>query len=193
MTKLTICSVDGCGKVHRCKGYCALHYRRFLRNGTHAYKGNPNPCKVYFYEVVIPYAGDDCLAWPMKRTEKGYARIRLNGKLQYVHRAACAIVNGPAPSTKHDAAHICGNGHLGCCNPRPITWATRAQNKSHMVGHGTLPVGENASNAKLTESDVRKIRTLLTELSDIKIAQKFGVGRSTVWAIRAGKSWNHLA
>jgi len=32
-TMAKICSIDGCGRAHNAKGFCSLHYERFLRYG----------------------------------------------------------------------------------------------------------------------------------------------------------------
>jgi hypothetical protein len=29
------CSIDGCGKKHRSKGFCNMHYTRFVKHGDH--------------------------------------------------------------------------------------------------------------------------------------------------------------
>lgn len=34
MAILRICSVEGCDKRHKARGFCRIHYRRLMRNGT---------------------------------------------------------------------------------------------------------------------------------------------------------------
>ncbi len=48
--------------------------------------------------------------------------------------------------------------------------------------------------AKLTESDVKEIRRLLSEkVTQRKIAEKFGVDQSAIHLIGARKTWKHLS
>lgn len=43
-----ICSVDGCGKRHSCKGYCSTHYSRYRTHGDASFKliGNIKVCSL---------------------------------------------------------------------------------------------------------------------------------------------------
>ena len=58
------------------------------------------------------------------------------------------------------------------------------------------PRGEEpyrSSTAKLTESDVRNIRTLLSDGYLIKdIAKGFGVSPTTIGSIKRGYTWSHV-
>ena len=54
-----------------------------------------------------------------------------------------------------------------------------------------VPHGEQCSWTKLTEVQVREV--LSSSLSHRELAEKFGVGRTTIQAIRLGRSWGHLA
>lgn len=53
--------------------------------------------------------------------------------------------------------------------------------------------GENHPRSTLTESDVWEIIRLKSENFSIEsISQKFGITKSTVYNILAGKAWKHL-
>lgn len=194
MPKSRICSIEGCGKPYRSRGYCESHYRFFMSRGTPERKGNDSPARDFFFNVVVPYDKDDCLIWPFSRCEKGYARMRrIKGfKGNAVYRLADQVINGVPENLKYDAAHTCGNGHLGCCNPRHVLRCTRAINRSHMKLHGTQTYGEDTSNARLTREQVLEIRRLFGTISQNKIAKMYNVGVSTIWAIKAKRSWAWL-
>lgn len=192
MPSARICSVDGCGNPYRCKGFCELHYKRFLANGTPEFKGNASPALDYFNTVVLTWGQDECLIWPFFRSAKGYGRMRWKGKLHYVHRLADQILNGEPLDQNYDAAHTCGNGHLGCCNPKHIIRCTRKQNRSHMIKHGTLQVGEAVPSSRLTNGQVLQIKAMIGKVPQNEIANYFSVGESTIWSIRAGLSWGWL-
>ena len=136
-----VCEFDGCDTPHYSKGFCTKHYQRWKRFGDPAYvklkmppKGEP---KRFFEEIILPYKGEDCIAWPYAKTPAGYGQIWWEGRLQVVSRLACTMIHGEPPSPNLDAAHSCGNGHLGCSNPNHLSWKTRAENVADMIMHGT--------------------------------------------------------
>jgi hypothetical protein len=77
-----------------------------------------------FFEYALTYEGEDCFIWPYGRDSYGYAR---RGSL-IVHTQICIITHGPRPADHFDAAHSCGNGHLGCINPKHLSWTTHSEN-----------------------------------------------------------------
>ena len=189
------CSVDGCWKPSTSRGWCAMHYRRWVRNGDLTTRrttevGEPQR---YFTEVVLNCTSDECLIWPFARsTVDGYARMYVGGRMQLVSRLACAVVHGPAPSQRHQAAHGCGHGHLGCVNPKHLRWATRAENEADKLQHGTHARGERSANAKLTEAAVRQIRALVGTIPTKEIARQFGVSAGAISRITRGENWSWL-
>jgi hypothetical protein len=136
---------------------------------------------------------DECEEWPFYRDASGYGRVTIEGRMHFVHRLICARAHGAPPSQKHQAAHSCGNGHLGCVNPRHLRWATAKENVADRKRHGTQSYGEDAPRAKLSERDVRRIRTWLAKGHSMpKLAREFGVSPSVVHDIVTGKSWGWL-
>lgn len=113
-----------------------------------------------FFETAAACEGDDCLIWPFSRVH-GYARYSLGGRGSSACRLLCALVHGEPPTPDHEAAHECGNGHLGCVNPRHLVWKTNPQNVEDKYRHGRIARGERVSTNKLSEDDVRLIRELL--------------------------------
>ena len=136
------CTVDGCSKPHEAKGYCLTHYRRFQRHGTLAVSRASNgEHERYFHDVVLAYDGDECLLWPFSHNGNGYGTMRTGSKTVRVSRRVCEHVNGPPPTPKHDAAHSCGNGHIGCCTKRHMSWKTRSENLLERRIHKTFGRG----------------------------------------------------
>ncbi len=146
------CKVESCTKpaAKGRKGFCGPHYKRNYRHGD-PLKGNTTQGEPisYFFSTVLPYGGDDCLIWPYAKSSAGYAQVWHEGLVKYVYRLACEMVNGQPPTDKHEAAHLCGNGDRGCCNPRHVKWATHMENESHKTGHGTRRHGEDSVSSKL--------------------------------------------
>lgn len=102
----------------------------------------------------------------------------------------CELVHGPAPVPEAEAAHSCGNGHLGCFNPRHLLWKTHSANMADRDEHGTLLRGSGVKSAKLTEADVRSI--YYDRRRQIEIAEAFGISQPTVSGIKRAKSWAWL-
>lgn len=133
----------------------------------------------------VAYQGDDCLIWPLSRS-RGYGQVGVNGKSRPAHRLMCELANGPAPSSKHHAAHSCGRGADGCVNPRHLSWKTVSENMFDRSKHGTHGRG---GKQKLAYEQVLEIRSLCGTMTDEKIAERFGVTRGLVYQIRAVRIW----
>lgn len=55
-------------------------------------------------------------------------------------------------------------------------------------------LGSKNPAAKLTEEDAALIKALLREKHPIKdIAAKFNISEATIYDIKRGKTWNHVA
>ena len=145
----------------------------------------------FFYDVVLKYGQDDCLIWPYYRDRCGYGKLRIPGKSNMVHRVACEIVHGDPPTEDHQASHSCGNGHLGCVNPKHLSWKTRKENKNDEIEHGTRNYGTRNGRAKLSEEIVSEIAS--SDLTQRALAKKFGVSQPIICRIKSGKIWGHAS
>lgn len=149
----------------------------------------------YIDEVVLRFQRDECLIWPFYRMRNGYAPILIpkTRRKALVSRVICEEVNGPPPTQSHEAAHSCGNGHLGCVAPGHLSWKTPAQNQADRVEHGTSNRGERQWMAKLTPEKVTEIRRqALAKRPQQEIAAQFGIEQSWVSRIATRKSWAWL-
>lgn len=192
MANLRVCSIPDCGKPVRARMFCRCHYERFRKYGNPmSGKAFPGQAKRYYEEVVLGYEGDECLTWPFG-TNRGYGQFWTDGRSQYVSRLVCAATHGEPPTPKHEAAHSCGNGHLGCVAKRHLRWATSKENKADKVLHGTTNRGERQGIAKLTRSDVRIIRSLRGQKRLREIGDLFGVSIGAIASIYNGSSWAWL-
>src|SRR5690606_37742148 len=106
----------------------------------------------------ITYQGDDCLLWPFSRERDGYGtKVQYCGVGFKAHRVMCILAHGNPPRGKPFAAHECGNGHLGCINPRHLAWKSPKQNTHDRFVHGTMFFGEEVPASVLTEQAVLEI------------------------------------
>lgn len=142
MANQSICNIDGCDKRAKCRGWCTAHYERWRKHGS-PHQGGPlgtafgEPLR-YLDEVVLIYDRDDCLAWPYAKDPNGYGQVRVGGRTHYVTRLVCEKIHGKPPTGRHQAAHSCGRGHEGCCNPKHLRWATVRENHLDKKAHGTF-------------------------------------------------------
>jgi hypothetical protein len=188
------CKIEGCGKAVVARGWCENHYRMWRHNGDPLVRGTaPGEAQRYLEHVVMPYDGDGCLIWPFAKSGGGYGAMQDEGQMHPVSRIVCIRAHGPPPTPRHEAAHSCGRGHLGCVAKRHVSWKTAVENTSDKHLHGTVRKGTSHPNAKLTEADVREILRLNGEKSHTEIAAQFGIGQSYVSRIVRGEAWGHLS
>lgn len=71
-----------------------------------------------------------------------------------------------------------------------LRYDTPKNNTADMIKHGTKLVGEQLSQSRLTETDVRHIKTC--RLSAEALAYKYGVHPGHINNIRRGVRWAHV-
>jgi hypothetical protein len=141
----------------------------------------------FWSSVAVLHVGK-CWLWRGYCDTSGYGSIKIGGKPVPAHRAAYLAAFGEIP----DGAivrHICD--HPLCCTPTHLLTGTHADNVRDRVIRKRTAIGERASKAKLTESDVRAIRASAEPLR--KLAARYGVTSDAIQAIRYRRSWKHVA
>lgn len=188
------CSIEGCEKTTKARGLCSMHYGRWWAHGSPhtilrklSKAGEPQ-----LFIDQLPSTGTGCIFWPYASNGEGYGQINVKGRKLLAHRIVCERTNGAPPSTNHFACHTCGNGHLGCVSPWHLEWKTPKQNSADMEAHGTRARGEDVKNSKLTVSDIRSIRSMGSELSQSKIALRFGVSQTAIGKVLRRETWAHV-
>lgn len=129
----------------------------------------------------VSHQDPQCLRWPFSY-DRAHGRGRLGylGKIWWAHRLMCLLAHGEPPTPKHQATHSCGNGHMGCVNPRHLEWKTNSENQLERTAHGS-PVGQRFGNrTPLTPAQVQEIRLLKGLMTQFKIADRFGIKRGVV-------------
>jgi hypothetical protein len=130
------CSIDGCDRPVKARGWCRLHYERAQRNG-----GDPlgsqrlrGATRAERLDRWVDKSGGPDACWPWTgaiqkpgKTGKtgGYGLIR-GGRDGVAHRVAYEEWVGPIPEG-HEIDHTCHNAdpdcvpalcpHRRCCNP----------------------------------------------------------------------------
>lgn len=127
----------------------------------------------------------------------GYGRIDFSAeKRQHsvsAHRVSYMLFVGPIPEGLV-ICHRCDNPP--CCNPDHLFLGTFADNANDMAVKGRSARGAGNWAAKLTEANVREIRSLYRWQDRVNgipaLARRFGISDSQVHDIIKGKSWKHV-
>lgn len=183
-----ICSE--CGNRAIARGLCSKHYQRFRKSSKWT---RVRPLDGEPMQYLIDHMNDGCCTeWPFAK-HRGYGCVWHNGnRVAAAHVIVCEMVRGPRPTPLHHARHLCGKGHMGCFNAACLAWGTAKDNYEDAVKHGTAVIGERVGTSKLTTNEVSEIRALRGKLSQVAIADRFGVSQSLVSAIQNNKWWKHV-
>lgn len=189
-----LCSIPGCGNPHDAQGWCRVHYGRWRMHGDPLASvrilSSAGEGVAFLENTAFIYEGDECLLWPFGRDGNGRAQLHYEGRMRKAHRVVCERTHGAPPTPKHHAAHLCGNGHLGCVAKRHLAWKTPAENVADKLVHGTHNRGERHNQAKLTTEQVKDIREGNETLSET--ASKYGISIGHVSSIRRRRTWRWL-
>lgn len=128
---------------------------------------------------------------------KGYVQVVLwRNHRSYTRGVAKLVANaflGPQPAG-HVVCHI--NGINNDDRATNLRYDTPRGNEADKLSHGTKRIGEDHSQAKLTDQQVIEIRTRYRKSSKdnggAALARKFGVSRVLVNFIINRKLWRHL-
>jgi hypothetical protein len=140
---------------------------------------------------------NECWPWAGKLDSKGYGVIYIfvsnhvhpRGREVRAHRVACELAHGPIPVGAH-VAHLCHN--RVCVNPAHLQAVAQAENIRQTVeagNHSYMSMGgEMNPSSKLTRRQVDYILRSKEPTKDL--AERFGVSRTQIKNVRAGKVWN---
>jgi len=157
-------------------------------------KGRSFPPEVRFWTYVKKT--DTCWNWIGGTTGRGYGHFYDGTKEMLAHRFSYILSHGSIP----DGLYICHTcDHPLCVNPNHLFAGTQKDNlkDASMKGRQLRPnpaTGENNGNSKLTKENVKKIKSLLnqTGFTLTEIGDTFGVGHSTISAIKKGIIWGYV-
>lgn len=137
---------------------------------------------------------EGCWLWQASLNRLGYGHAFHGGRVDKAHRVAWKIERGTIP----DGMCVCHTCDVrSCVRPDHLFLGTQVENIADMKSKGRGRTndkrGTGNSSCKLTEDQVREIRTLYAARhSRPGIAQRFGVSVGTVNDIGRGKRWKHL-
>lgn len=116
-----------------------------------------------------------------------YGYVSVKRKLKKAHRVAWALKHGQEP--KERVLHRCDEP--GCVRPSHLFSGSLKQNTQDMIRKGRVRCGSRHPNSRLTEANVREIRS--SGLTQRQLASKFGVNQKTIFDALHGRYWRHVA
>lgn len=195
MATKSLCSIPECGKPADKRGWCGTHYRRWQRHGDPMFgkpMRTPPGSRMEWLIAHASYDGDECLRWPFAYEANGYGGMMYEGRHTSANRVMCILSKGPPPTPDHEAAHSCGKGGEGCLCPNHLDWRLPIENQGDRISHGTDNRGTRAPAAKVSEGDVRVIRSMEGVEPASATASRFGISKVAVRKIQKRENWAWL-
>jgi hypothetical protein len=139
---------------------------------------------------------DGCWWWTAGKFKNGYGSIyggEHRGHYRKAHRVSWEIHYGAIPDNLC-VLHKCDNPP--CVRPDHLFLGTQKDNVQDMFfkERDNHAQGEHVNTAKLTTAQVVEIREryIPRKLSMKRLSREYGVGKSTIFCILKGISWEHV-
>jgi hypothetical protein len=180
-----------CSKECYTKSQIGSKLKRFWATATKEQK--LSRLKLSFEKYAIKNE-NGCWGWNGNPVRK-YPSVQYESKSMLAHRASWLIHHGEIPEGLF-VCHHCDNPR--CTNPKHLFLGTETDNVRDMYNKGRHPIlkGEKAPGSKLTELQVRIIKTLLLKDASWqhieKIANIMKVSFTTIYDIKAERTWKHI-
>ncbi|MET3216095.1 UNVERIFIED_ORG: hypothetical protein ABIC48_003864 [Burkholderia territorii] len=143
-----------------------------------------------FWEKVDVLVDDQCWEWIASRFPSGYGQFQMDGRPHRANRVAFWLVHGHWPIV---CRHECDNP--GCVNPKHLLDGSHKDNRNDAVVRNrarfSLP-GEGNWNCKLSDEQVRSLRSLRGAVSERRAAMIFGVSRAQIGRIWRGERRSNI-
>ncbi len=190
---MNTCAVDDCLKPAKApRGWCWGHYQRNLKYGS-PLKGvrADTPAKRFWAKVDKT---PTCWLWIGSITNSGYGRFSAsykNAGYDLAHRVSFEMHHRRL-RPREIVMHIC-DVKL-CVRPEHLVAGSHADNTQDAIQKGRFPRGEDTSRAKLTNQQVRDIRSEYAPRKNslAMLGRKYGVSFQLISQIIHRKNWAWL-
>ena len=197
------CSVESCPLPSKTRGWCNIHYQRWMRHGDPT-AGEPmrkpsRPRGMLHADVVArelrrSVADGTCMISVASRASHGYPHIGFEGKTVSVHRMVLEDKLGRRLLADEVARHLCHRPD--CINPDHLDVGSYQDNTDDMLraGRQRHVRGIDHPRTKLTPDEVREIRKRYESggVTYAQLASEYGVSYPQVLKIVRRQTWVHL-
>lgn len=177
------CSIRGCDRPSRKRGWCEFHYNRWRRSGDPE-KLPPRPSLAErFWPLVAKGDGDACWEWTAGVATGGYGCFSIRSKTHGSHRVAYELANGKIPPGM-SICHSCDNPP--CCNPAHLFIGTALDNNRDRAAKGR-GAKTKPNLQRFTAPEVEEIRERVAAGETRQgVATSLGVSPSTITHVVLG-------
>jgi hypothetical protein len=135
------------------------------------------------------YAGLEgpCMIW-RHSSDGRHGTVLIGTKKYLTHRLAWEKANRQAVPDGMQVLHRCDRP--ACIAPSHLRVGTHQDNMDDKVVRGRQPRGVQSRQAKLTEEQVRQVRSAPGRHADI--ARRFGISADQVGTIKRREQWQHV-
>ncbi len=149
-----------------------------------------NTLQQRFDSKWIPEPFSGCWLWTAAQSPLGYGRIGVGGRAgngRPAHRVSWMLHRGEIPTGK-EVCHRCDTP--SCVNPGHLFLGSHNENMRDAVLKGRTSRGADRPLAKLTENQVREIRSS-TE-TQRALAIRYGICQQHISDVKSGRKWRHV-
>lgn len=125
---MKVCSIEGCTKNIKGRGYCNAHYLRFMRTGDPLGSQRASRSERFWSKVRKT---ETCWEWTAGFSSVGYGAFWDGETMNKAHRLAYELSVGPIGAGKF-IDHMCHNRR--CVNPEHLRQVTPKQNIENHKG-----------------------------------------------------------
>jgi len=167
--------------------FCSTTHRNYANLVT--LNTGPGPLEPRFWRRVNKTP--TCWLWTGAFYTTGYGVMRVADRNVRAHRVSWELEYGAIPPGQW-VLHRCDV--RACVRPDHLYLGTNADNVADMINKGRGRHGEQQRLAKLTEAQVRAMRSEYAAggISQPALAKRYAIGLSTVQDILRRRSWKHV-
>lgn len=139
-----------------------------------------------FHSKYLKGRDHECWLWQGSKDNRGYGLINKMGKRIKAHRAQMELLGYDIQGLF--VCHHCDTP--SCVNPQHLFLGTHQDNDRDRILKGRCARGEQTGNAKLTEQEIKFIRS--STKTKVALAKEFNTTEKNIRDIIYRRSWCHV-